>query len=83
MHIRYSSRRDGQTMVELALVMPLFIMVVVGIIVLGIGVFYNQQLSNAAREAAGSQRSTAPPPSARRKELSAASPPEGYPFTGM
>ena len=44
--------RMGQTMVELALVLPLFIMVVVGIIVLGIGVFYNQQLSNAAREAA-------------------------------
>jgi len=39
-------------MVEAALVMPLFIMVLFGIIVLGIGVFYQQQLTNAAREAA-------------------------------
>ena len=39
-------------MVELALVLPLFVMVVVGIITLGIGVFYQQQLDNAAREAA-------------------------------
>jgi Flp pilus assembly protein TadG len=39
-------------MVELALVAPLFIMLLVGIISLGIGVFYQQQLTNAAREAA-------------------------------
>lgn len=39
-------------MVELALVLPLFIMLLVGIIVLGVGVFYQQQLTNAAREAA-------------------------------
>jgi hypothetical protein len=42
----------GQTLVELALVLPLFVMVVTGIIVLGVGVFYQQQLTNAAREAA-------------------------------
>lgn len=42
----------GQTIVELALVLPLFLMVVVGIVVLGIGVFYQQQVTNAAREAA-------------------------------
>ena len=42
----------GQTMVELALVLPLFVMVLTGIIVLGIGVFYQQQITNAAREAA-------------------------------
>ena len=42
----------GQTLVETALVLPMFIMVITGIIVLGIGVFYQQQLSNAAREAA-------------------------------
>lgn len=47
---RDSSR--GQAMVELALVFPLFVMVLFGIIALGIGVFYQQQLSNAAREAA-------------------------------
>lgn len=42
----------GQTMVELALVFPLFTMVLIGIIVLGVGVFYQQQVTNAAREAA-------------------------------
>jgi hypothetical protein len=42
----------GQAMVELALVAPLFFMVLFGIIVLGIGVFYQQQLTNAARAAA-------------------------------
>jgi len=55
--IRYARRRfdsvpRGQAIVELALVFPLFIMVFFGIIVLGIGVFYQQQLTNAAREAA-------------------------------
>lgn len=43
---------QGQTLVEVALVMPMFIMVLFGIIVLGIGVFYQQQITNAAREAA-------------------------------
>lgn len=47
---RLTSR--GQTMVEMALVLPLFTMVLAGIIVLGIGVFYQQQVTNAAREAA-------------------------------
>ena len=48
-------RRDpakGQTLVEFALVAPLFIFMLAGIIILGIGVFYQQQLTNAAREAA-------------------------------
>ena len=44
--------RRGQTMVELALVMPLLTIVLTGIIVLGLGVFYQQQVTNAAREAA-------------------------------
>jgi TadE-like protein len=44
--------RRGQAMVELALILPLFLTVIVGIISLGIGVFYQQQLTNAAREAA-------------------------------
>ncbi len=39
-------------MVELALAVPLFMVVLVGIIVLGIGVFYQQELTNVAREAA-------------------------------
>ena len=42
----------GQTLVETVLVMPLFIMVITGIIVLGIGLFYQQQVNTAAREAA-------------------------------
>jgi hypothetical protein len=42
----------GQTIVELALAAPLFFMVLIGIIVLGIGVFYQQELTNVAREAA-------------------------------
>lgn len=42
----------GQALVEFALILPLFLMVLVGVIVLGIIVFYNQQLTNAAREAA-------------------------------
>jgi len=42
----------GQTLVELTLVMPLFVMVLFGVVTLGIGVFYQQQITNAAREAA-------------------------------
>jgi hypothetical protein len=42
----------GQTLVETALVLPLFLMVIVGIIVLGLGLFYQQQVVNAARETA-------------------------------
>lgn len=44
--------KRGQALVEFALAAPLFFMVLIGIIVLGIMVFYNQQLANAAREAA-------------------------------
>lgn len=42
----------GQTLTEFSLVAPLFFMVLFGIIVLGIAVFYQQQVTNAAREAA-------------------------------
>lgn len=49
--VRRRSAR-GQTLVETALVLPLFLMVVFGIMVLGIGLFYQQQVTNAAREAA-------------------------------
>ena len=34
------------------LVLPVFLMLVLGVIVLGIGLFYQQQITNAAREAA-------------------------------
>ncbi len=52
MRLRSSSSPQGQSIVELALVLPLFLMVLIGIISLGIGVFYQQQVTNAAREAA-------------------------------
>ena len=42
----------GQALVEFALILPLLVTVLAGVIVLGIGVFYQQQLGNAAREAA-------------------------------
>src|SRR5688572_33319437 len=75
--------RAGQTMVELALIMPLFVMVLTGIIVFGIGVFYQQQISNAAREAAryaAIHSATALCPT--EGNLQPASPPQTYPLTG-
>ncbi len=42
----------GQALVETALVLPIFLTIVLGVIVLGIGLFYQQQITNAAREAA-------------------------------
>lgn len=42
----------GQSLTEMALVFPMFIAVFIGIIVLGMGIFYHQQLTNAAREGA-------------------------------
>jgi hypothetical protein len=48
----HSSSDRGQTLTEVALVTPLFLLVLFGIIVLGLGIFYQQQLSNAAREGA-------------------------------
>jgi hypothetical protein len=44
--------RRGQALVEFALVFPLFMLLLMSIIVFGLFVFYNQQLENAAREAA-------------------------------
>jgi hypothetical protein len=42
----------GQSLVEFALVAPLLFLLLGGIFTFGIGVFYQQQLNNAAREAA-------------------------------
>ena len=42
----------GQALVEFALVFPIFVLLLLGVIVLGLGVFYQQQLTNATREAA-------------------------------
>lgn len=42
----------GQALTEFALVFPLFVMLLVGIIVLGFNVFLQQEVTNAARDAA-------------------------------
>ena len=71
----------GQTLLEAALVMPLFTMVLFGIITLGIGVFYQQQLTNAAREAAryaAIHSATASCPTTG--DYDPASPPQTYPL---
>lgn len=47
-----TARSDGQALTEFALVFPLFLLVLFGLIVVGLYVFYNQQLANAARESA-------------------------------
>jgi hypothetical protein len=47
-----SSNRRGQTLVETALVLPLFIAIVAAILVFGIGLFYQQQITTVARESA-------------------------------
>lgn len=44
--------RRGQALVEFALVFPMFLMLLFSIISFGLYIFYNQQLANAAREAA-------------------------------
>jgi hypothetical protein len=49
---RLPTSRDGQAMVELALVMPLLTMFLFGIVIFGVGVFYQHEINNAAREAA-------------------------------
>jgi hypothetical protein len=45
-------RGRGQALTEFALVAPFFFMLVLSLLVFGIWIFYNQQLENAAREAA-------------------------------
>ena len=45
-------RSRGQALVEFALITPLLVVTIAGIVTLGIGVFYQQQVTNAAREAA-------------------------------
>jgi len=49
---RQTTHSRGQALVEFALILPLFLVILMGVIVLGIIVFYNQQLTNAARESA-------------------------------
>ncbi len=44
--------RGGQSLVEFALVFPIAVMVFMAIVVIGLLVFYTQEVTNAAREAA-------------------------------
>ena len=50
--MRVHNEDRGQSLVEFALISPLLLLIIAGIVTLGIGVFYQQQLTNAAREAA-------------------------------
>ena len=53
-HLNRSVKPRGraQALVEFALVFPLFLLLFISLIVFGLYIFYNQQLANAAREAA-------------------------------
>ena len=48
---RKERQRPGATLLESALVYPVLFLIVIGIIILGIGVFRYQQVSHIAREA--------------------------------
>jgi len=50
--MRDRGKGHGQALVEFALIAPLLFLFLGGIITLGVGVFYQQQVVNAAREAA-------------------------------
>jgi hypothetical protein len=52
MQSRRRTRGRAQALVEFALVFPMFALVFMSVIVLGLYVFYNQQLANAASQAA-------------------------------
>jgi hypothetical protein len=76
---RVRRKQGGQALVEFALVFPIALLVIVGIIVLGLYVFYQQQLTNVAREAArhaGIHSSTSVCPTASWREPQA--PPTTY-----
>jgi hypothetical protein len=49
---RFRGDASGQAMTEFAMVFPIFILIVFGVISLGLTAFYQQQVQNAARQAA-------------------------------
>ena len=51
--LRYRLRKDrrGQTLVEFALILPIFVLLLLGIVDLGRAVYANNTIQNAAREA--------------------------------
>ena len=50
--MKSANRRPGATMVEMAFVLPILVLFIVGIIVLGLGAFRYQQIATMAREGA-------------------------------
>jgi len=50
--MRLKNRQPGQALAEFALTSPLFLFLLLSVVVLGLWVFFNQQLENAAREGA-------------------------------
>ena len=52
MRLTFTRPHRGQALVEFALVFPIFLLLLMSIITFGLYIFYNQQLSSAAREAA-------------------------------
>jgi hypothetical protein len=76
---RRPRRGAGQGLAEFALVAPIALMVIFGIISIGLWVFYQQQITNAAREAArfaAIHSSTAPCPTSGWRDPQA--PPGSY-----
>lgn len=77
---RHLRDRRGQALVEFALVVPIALLVIFGIIVLGLWIFFQQQITNVAREAAryaALHSSTAACPTASWRDPQA--PPSSYP----
>lgn len=50
--MRLKNRASGQAIAEFALTSPLFFLLLLSVVVLGLWIFFNQQLENAAREGA-------------------------------
>ena len=76
-------RSRGQALVEFALVFPIAVIVILAIIVFGLFVFYQQQLTNVAREAArfaAIHSSTALCPTVGWRDPQGSDRPLGYPY---
>jgi hypothetical protein len=77
------ARSRGQALVEFALVFPIALLVILGIIVFGLFVFYQQQLTNVAREAArfaAINSSTAICPTVGWRDPQGSDRPQSYPY---
>jgi len=80
---RPNGRTRGQALVEFALVFPIAVVVILGIIIFGLFVFYQQQLTNVAREAAryaAIHSSTALCPTSSWRDPQGSDRPQSYPY---